>query len=212
VELSDEEIERLLSRGGLGREHKLQLLQRVLASVPTAATGRRRAPWRWRAVGVLSLSGALAVAALWGRPSGQASSTLRAKGTPAAVPIIAMSCLGGSLVACPTGSRIAFWVEGGPRLEGGREEPGFVTAYADSIARGERVWYLTNEALSAGTSPSTGSPRAVSRAALVGKDQPNGRYRVSVVLTRHPITRAELARLTPDVTVTRASFDLVVSP
>jgi len=148
----------------------------------------------------------LAVAVLWVRPAGEAGSTLRAKGAPSEVPIIAMSCLGGSLNACPTGSRIAFW------LEGGREEPEFVTAYADSVVDGERVWYLTNEAVSAAASRSTSSLRAVSRAALVGREQASGRYRVSVVVTRRPVPRAQLAQLTPDVMLTRASFDLLVLP
>lgn len=188
--LSDDEIDRLLSRGGLGREHKRRVLRDVLGSVHASPVPRRRLRWRWPAFAAVSLSGALAVTAFWPRASGTAETTVREKGALADAPIIAMSCLGGSLTACPTGSRIAFW------LEGGRKQPGFLTAYADSIASGERVWLVTNE--------------VVPRAALVGREQPRGRYRVKVILTRRPVDRAELVRLTPDVIVTRATFDLVI--
>jgi hypothetical protein len=191
-ELSDDEVDRLLSRGMLGQEHKQRVLQSVLASVQATEPPRRRAWWRWPAVSVVALSGALAVAALWVQPSTNSGSALREKGAASGAPIIAMSCLGGALGACPTGSRIAFWLEGGSR------EPGFVTAYAESVTGGERVWLLTNE--------------TVPRAALIGKGQPSGRYRVNVVLTGRPIERTELSRLTPNVIVARASFDLVVSP
>jgi hypothetical protein len=191
-DLSEDELDRLLSRGGLGQEQKRRMLGNVLASVEAAATPRRRSRWRWPAVAVLSLSGAVAVAALWARPSGETRPDFREKGAPAAVPILAMSCLGGSLGACPAGSRLAFWLEGGP------QEPGVITAYADPVAGGERVWYLTNE--------------KAPRAALIGKEQPSGRYRVTVVLTRHPVARAELAALDSRGIITHANFDLVVSP
>lgn len=191
-ELSDDEVDRLLSRGGLGPEHKQRLLQGVLATVQASPVPRQRPRWRWPALMAASLAGAVAVSALWARPSARTEPALREKGAASGGPVIAVSCLGGSLAACPTGSRIAFW------LEGGRKEPGFVTAYADPVAGGERVWYLRND--------------AVPRAAVVGKEQPSGRYRVSAVLTKRPVERSDLANLTPGAVVTRASFDLVISP
>ncbi len=191
-DLSEDELDRLLSRGRLAQEDKQRVLRNVLASVPAPAAPARRPRWRWPAIAALSLSGALAVAVLWVRPSGETGSDLREKGGSAGVPIIAMSCLGGSLGACPTGSRIAFWVEGG------KQEPWVATAYADPAAGGQRIWYLTNE--------------EVPKAAVIGKEHAAGRYRVSVVLTRHPVGRTEIAKLPADVAVARASFDLVVSP
>jgi len=190
-EPSDDEIDRLLSRGELGQAHKQRLLRGVLASVQAPAAPRRPR-WRWPAFAAVSLAGAgaVAVAVLWVGPSAGTGSSVREKGGPAADPIIAISCLGGSLAACPPGSRIAFWLEGGP------QETGVVTAYGDPVSGGERVWYLTNQ--------------AVPRAALLGSEQPRGRYRVNVLLTKRPIERAELGRLTADVVRTRASFELVV--
>jgi hypothetical protein len=73
-----------------------------------------------------------------------------------------------------------------------------VTAYADSAGGGERVWYLTNAALPG--------------AALIGKEQPQGRYDVRVVVTKHPVERVALARLPAEVVVAHAHFSLVVSP
>lgn len=204
--LPDDEMDHLLSRGGLGRAHKERLLRGVLGSVAVPAPSRRRPRWLWQTAAGLSLAGGVAVFALWGRPFGETGSALRAKGAPSLGPVVGLSCLGGSLNACPAGSRIAFWLEGGPN-----KQAGFITAYADSAAGGERVWYLTNEAAAALSSPAE-SPRVVPKAALIGREQPAGHYRVHVIFTRHPVGRADLSRLAAAEVVTRGSFDLEVSP
>jgi hypothetical protein len=206
TDLPDEELDHLLSRGGLGREHKERLLRGVLASVAIPAPARRQGRWLWQTVAGLSLAGGLATFALWGRPSDGARPALRAKGAPALAPVVGMSCLGGSPNACPNGSRIAFW------LEGNTKDAGFITAYADSVAGGERVWYLTNEATPVVPPNPVESPRVIPKAALIGGEQPVGQYRVHAVVTRHPVVRADLPRLLPADIVTRASFELVVSP
>ena len=205
--LPDDEMDHLLSRGGLGGAHKERLLRGVLGRVAVPASSRRRPRWLWQTVAGLSLATGVAAFALWGRPSGETGSALRAKGAPSLAPVVGLSCLGGSLGACPAGSRIAFWLEGGPD-----KQAGFITAYADSPAGGGRVWYLTNEAAGAAPSSPVESPRVVPKAALIGQEQPPGHYRVHVVFTRHPVGRADLSRLTTAEVVTRASFDLVVSP
>jgi hypothetical protein len=191
-ELSDDEVDRLLSRGRLGQEDKQRILGSVLASVPASEPRPRRRRWRWPAFAIISLSGALAFALVWVRPARESGSEVREKGAAGKAPIISISCLGGSLGACPTGSRIAFW------LEGEFKEPGFVTAYAEPAAAGDRVWLLTNQ--------------PVPKAAVIGEGQPAGRYRVTAVLTSRPVEHAEVARLSPDVVLARATFDLVVSP
>jgi hypothetical protein len=205
-DLSDDEVDHLLSRGGLGREHKARLLQNVLASMPAVGPPRPRPRWRRQAVGALSLMAGLAIVALWWRPSVSTVSEFRAKGAAMPVPVIGMSCLGGSVGACPRGSRIAFW------LEGGTQEAGFVTAYADPVGGGERVWYLTNEPTAARSLGSAESPHVIPRAVLVGPEQPSGRYGVEVILSRSPVKHEDLPRLASAGIVTRASFDLVVSP
>jgi hypothetical protein len=206
TDLPDEDLDHLLSRGGLGRAQKERLLGGVLASVAIPVPSRRRSRWLWQTVAGLSFAGGLAAFALWGRPSNKTGPTFLVKGAPAAAPIVGMSCLGGSPGACPSGSRVAFW------LEGSTKDAGFITAYADPVRGGERIWYLTNEATPGGPRDPAQSPRVIPRAALIGGEQPAGRYLVRVVLTRHPVGRADLPRLAPADIVTRANFDLVVSP
>ena len=95
-----------------------------------------------------------------------------------------VSCLDGQLSRCPIGSRVAF------ALEGGRDA-GFLTAYAQPVRRGERIWYLANE--SVGAPQGDASVRVVGKAALVGEGQPPGSYRVHAIFTRHPVAREALA-------------------
>jgi hypothetical protein len=190
-EPSDEDIDYLLSSGRLSQPHKHELLRGVLASVQASSQPRRRFRWRWPAFAALSVSGALAAVALYPRPAAETGTALREKGVLPRSPIIAMTCLGGSLAACPAGSRIAFWSEGGPK------EAGLVTAYGDPVGGGERVWYLTNAELPG--------------AAVIGREQPTGRYEVGVVLTKGPIERSTLAQLPAELVVAHANFSLVVS-
>jgi hypothetical protein len=189
---SEDEIDHLLSRGRLGHGHKQRLLRDVLASVQASAQPRHRFRPRWLAFSALAVSGALAVVVLRARPLSETGASLREKGATAQTPIISMACFGASLGACPTGSRLAFWAEGGAG------ERGFATAYADPVGGGERIWYLTNSALPG--------------AALVSKEQPAGRYDVRVVLTRRPVERVAVADLPPDLVVAHAKFDLLLSP
>ena len=206
--LPDDEMDHLLSRGGPGRAHKERLLRDVLGPMGIPTHSRRRPRWFWQTVAGLSLAGGVAVFALWGRPSG-GGRTGPARQRSAFTDAESSACpaLADTLSACPAGSRIAFWLEGGPN-----KEAGFITAYADSPAGRERVWYLSNEATGATPSSPTESPRVLPKAALIGQEQPPGHYRVHVVFTRHPVGRADLSRSTPAETVARASFDLVISP
>jgi hypothetical protein len=206
--LPDEEIDHLLSRGGLGREDKERFLRGVLArvAVPAPVPVRRRSSWLWQAVAGLSLAGGVAVFALWGRPASETAPTLRAKGAPVLAPVVGMSCLGGTPSACPNGSRVAFW------LEGPTKDAGFITVYAEPLGGGGRVWYLNNEATPVAASGPADAPRVITKAALIGREQPTGHYRVHAVVTHRPVDRADLPRLPPADIVTRANFDLVVSP
>jgi hypothetical protein len=208
-EPSDDDIDHLLSRGGLGRQQKERALAHVLATLPPrpAQAGRRRW-WIWGGTGTLSLAAGVAILALWLRGPGP-DGDLRDKGAAAGAPVVDMTCLGGSggsISACPRGSRVAF------SLEGGRAEAGFVTAYADPIAGGQRVWYLTNQPVDAPAAGASGAVRVVAKAAIVGDEQPPGRYRVEVTVTRRAVDRADLPRLAPADLLVRARFELVVSP
>jgi len=209
-EPSDDDIDHLLSRGGLGQQQKERAFAHVLATLPPrAAPAGRRRWWIWGGAGTLSLAAGVAVLVLWLRAPGGAGGPdpdLRDKGAGADAPIIDVTCLGGSLGACPRGSRVAF------SLDGGRAEAAFVTAYADPIAGGQRVWYLTNQPVDAAAAGASGSVRVVSKGALIGDEQPPGHYRVDVAVTRRAVDRADLPRLPPGDLLARAHFELVVSP
>jgi hypothetical protein len=95
-------------------------------------------------------------------------------------------------------------------LDGGRDKGGYLTAYADPVSPGERVWYLTNEAV--GVPQGDGSPRVLRKAALIGAGQPAGAYQVHAIFSRRPITRESLSSLANDDTLARAEVKLVVPP
>jgi hypothetical protein len=98
----------------------------------------------------------------------------------------------------------------------------FLTAYADPVDSrsrepspgAERIWYLTSEPLTATAPGAAGSTRVMSKGGTIGDEHRAGPYRVHLLLTRRPITRAETApgALGGDVLVTRVDDDLVVTP
>jgi hypothetical protein len=199
---SDDEIDYLLSRGKLGGSQRQRILDAALAASREGFWARWRGKLAWGAGGLAFATGAAALLlVLRTPPDGQAA--FRVKG-PGDAPAIVVSCLGAQLSACPSGSRVAF------ALEGGRDQGGFLTAYADRTAAGERVWYLTNEPV--GAPPGDATPRVIRKAALIGDGQPPGRYRVHAIFSRGPIAREALAGLAPDHTLARVELELVVAP
>jgi hypothetical protein len=202
---SNDEIDYLLSRGLLGTRRKESVLRRVLARVSPRPSAFRGRWWLWLGSGATAaLAGAaVLLIALHGPGSGPAE--LRAKGTGGA-PVIDLACLGSSAGACPRGSRVAF------SLDGGGGEAGFVTAFADPVSPGERIWYLVDEPLPARAPGAGAGLRAVPRAAIVGEEHAPGRYLVTVLLTRRPVGRVEPSQAAPADVVTQAKLDLVVTP
>jgi hypothetical protein len=93
-------------------------------------------------------------------------------------------------------------------FEGGRDKGGFLTAYAEPVKAGERIWYLTNESVGAPSADS--SLRVLPKAALIGDGQPAGTYRVHAIFSRRPVAREALANLGADDTLARVDLDLVV--
>src|SRR5262245_39055593 len=195
---SDDEIDYLLSRGKLGGSQRQRILK-------TAVAASREGIWaRWRArlaigAGGLTLAAGVAVLLLLVRkPDGDAS-TFQVKG-PGDAPLITVACLGASLTACPSGSPVAF------ALEGGRDKGGFRTAYRDPIKPGERIWYLTNEAV--GAPAANAAPRVVPKAAVIGDGQPAGAYRVHAIFSRRPVARDALATVSDADRLAHVDLDL----
>jgi hypothetical protein len=198
---SDDELDYLLSRGKLGGSQRERILEAALDASRDGVWARWRRRVVWGAGGLTLATGAAALLLLLPRAPGGDSGGFTPKGSSGA-PLITVSCLGAMLNACPPGSRVAFVVEGG------RDKGGFLTAYAEPVKRGERVWYLTNEAIGA---PQDGtSSRVVRKAAVIGDGQPAGAYRVHAIFSQHPVARGSLSSLAKDETLAQVDLDLVV--
>jgi len=200
---SDDEMDYLLSRGKLGGAQRQRILQAALTASREPIWARWRGRLAWSG-GALALAGGAAVLLLTLRaPSPDGASSFQVKG-PGDAPLITASCLGARVTACPIGSRLAF------ALEGGRDEGGFLTAYATPTAGGERIWYLTNEPVAAPNADA--SPRVLRKAALIGEGQPAGSYRLQVILSSRPVARDALSSLQAGDTLARLELELVVPP
>jgi len=200
---SDDELDYLLSRGKLGGSQRDRILNAALAaSRETVAAGwRRRIAW---GVGSLAVATCAVVLLVTLRPFAKdGPAGFQIKG-PGDAPLIVLSCLDGQLDGCPSGSKLAF------ALDGGRDEGGFLTSYAEPTGAGERVWYLTNESVDAAGGDA--SLRVIRKAALIGEEQPPGTYRVHAILSRRPVARDALATLTSADTLARLELELVVVP
>ena len=198
---SDDELDVLLARGKLGGSQRQRILKAALAASREGFWARWRGRLAWSAGGLTLAAGAAALLLIVRRPDSDAAE-FQIKGQGDA-PLVTVACLGASLTACPSGSKVAF------ALEGGRDKGGYLTAYAEPIKKtGERIWYLTNEAVGAPAGET--SSRVISKAALVGDGQPPGAYRVHAIYSRRPVARDALASLPPADTLARTELDLVV--
>jgi hypothetical protein len=200
---SDDELDYLLSRGKLGGSQRDRVLKAALtASRDTIAAGwRRRIAW---SAGSLAFATCAVVLLVTLRPSREEGpGAFQIKG-PGDAPLILLSCLGGQLDGCPSGSKLAF------ALDGGHDKGGFLTSYGEPTSSGERIWYLSNEAVDAAGADA--SLRVIRKAALIGEEQPPGIYRVQAILSRRPVARDELAKLTSVDTLARIDLELVVVP
>jgi hypothetical protein len=196
---SDDEVDYLLARGKLGGSQRQRILQAALTASRPGFWARWRGRIIWSAGGLTLATGAAVLLLL---PRVPETGRFNAKGSNGA-PLITVSCLDGMLTACPSGSRVAFAVEGG------RDNGGFLTAYADPIKAGERVWYLSNEAVGP---VQEGTPsRVMRKAALIGDGQPAGAYRVHAIFSRRPVGRGSLSSLSADETLAQVDRDLVVT-
>jgi len=209
TEPSDDEVDRLLARGGLGSSQREKILRSVLASTAAQARPARRRWWIWSGGSSLVLAAGVAAVLLWPRVFDRADGDFRAKGSPSVGPRIEMSCLSARLEACPRGSLVAFEVGELPQnVKGG---DAFVTAYADPATPGERIWYLNNAPI-AGAVPQRPDGRVVPRAAKVGDEHVPGGYRVEAILSRRPLSRDEALGAGGADVLARGHFDLVVLP
>jgi hypothetical protein len=199
---SDDELDYLLSRGKLGGSQRARILKTALAASRDGLWRRWRARLAWSAGSLAFATGAAVLLLSLRAPRDDAAAGFQSKGA-GDTPLIVMSCLGAELGGCPPGSKLAFG------LEGGHDKGGFLTSFAEPTVAGERVWYLTNE--SVGAPNADAAPRVILKAALIGDEQPPGRYRVHAIFTRRPVAREAVSKLGVADIIARLDLDLVVA-
>jgi hypothetical protein len=193
---SDDELDMMLAGGQLGGPAKDRIFEAVTGQVLP-----RRPFFSLRSVLSAGLLVAGAAAALLLMPRTR-DDGFTAKGGPGAGgPSVEISCAGGTLNACPIGSRLLFAVEGAGT--------GYLAAYADPAHGGQRIWYFSRDGQSPALSSEPGT-QVAPRAILVGSEHTPGDYLVQVLVTSEPLSRAQLAQA--PATIARRQFSLRVVP
>jgi hypothetical protein len=201
----DEELDSLLGHGGMGAARRDAILGRVLANTKAEAPKAVRLRWFFAATGALAVA---AVAAFLVRPpSTQVDlSTFRSKGTAPSTrglaPSVRLECLSGTLDACPMGSLLVVHAAG---------VRGYVSAWAEPVGGGERIWYFSAETFTPqvddGTAQSTNS-----RAVRIGTEHAGGKYVVEIRVTEHPMSPTALLRLNARDALAAVRAQLTVTP
>jgi hypothetical protein len=190
----------LLRRGRMASQEHEQILQNVL---------RKHGPSTKRKFGfaVLGLTAAFALVLVAGKFTIRETSSFAPKGQGAPSPMFShVACLGGTLAACPQGSKLVF------RIETRESSNRYLAAFAEPAARnGERIWYFP---LPDGRQvrPTDQSPSIVDTAVRVGPEHRPGRYRVHVLLTRNPVQAATWDQVAASAILEQTSTELEVTP
>jgi hypothetical protein len=201
-----EEIDSLLGRGSIGATRRDAILQTVLARIGAESPARTR--WRWSFAGLGTVAVvAAAIFLLLPRFTQPGLSPFRAKGTaakPPATSSVELECLGATLDACPTGSLLVV------RVTGVR---GYVSAWADPVGGGERIWYFSADShtplVDAVLTPSASTTRAIK----IGPEHLASTYVVEIRVTEQPMRREDLMRMPESTALARGQGLLnVTSP
>lgn len=200
---TDAELDTLLERGGLGLTRREAILSAVLERVQAD----RRTKSRWRQAFVAAGTLGAVAALLLIMPRFSPHSPLRAKGVGAKPSISAstaeIDCLGATPDACPMGSLVIV------RVAGVR---GFISAWADPVGGGERIWYFAADSFSPLVDALSTSSAATTRAVKIGPEHRPGAYVVRVSVTERPMARREILGLPAEDTLFQGQFSLRVMP
>jgi hypothetical protein len=201
---NNEELDSLLGRGSIGATRRDAVLETVLAQVRAETSARRR--WRWPVAGLGTVAAAAALLFLMPRSSQPDFSPFRAKGMAAkprqSTPSAAIECLGATLEACPMGSLLVV------RAAGVR---GYVSAWAEPVAGGEKVWYFSADTHTPLIDASLTASAAASRAVKIGPEHIAGTYVVELRVTERPMTRADLLRIPASAALASGRVPLTVT-
>jgi hypothetical protein len=210
---SDDEVDALLAQGRFPGPTKDRVFEGALAD---AGVGRPAS--RWRKIRVPALAGlslaAGAAALMLFLPRSNRDDGFQVKGG-SGVARLDVACVGtptDALGACPSGATLVFSVTGS-------SVDGYLAAYAEPRAGGERIWYFSAEGESprvpAVADPATGGEAAVvSKAIRIGPEHQPGDYRVRLFVTRTPLPRQRLLASADaaDLLATREADLRVISP
>jgi hypothetical protein len=197
-----DDIDILLSRGGLSGAERERVLDAVLDRLDPARPRLRRAAVI--AVTVVALAAGVVAYLANSRPR---HSAFASRGRDRSAAQIEMVCLPGSLGACPRGSRLLFRPWGL-----GQERSRYLSAYAEPEGRGERIWYFSadEESPKMGSSPTSAEP--IDRVVVLGQEHAVGEYAVHIVVSDHPLPRADVLHPPPDAVVFSETVRLHVIP
>ncbi len=186
----NDKLDALLAQGRMSGPRRDQVLADALKKTQPA---RRR--WAWMGFGSLSLVAA-AAAVLFFMPT----SPFRARGGQGAV--MELGCVDGDLSGCATGSTLLFRVSGA-------KNGGFVTAWAEPAAGGERVWYFPTDVTPSPELAKQAELQTLRQGVVLGAEQPSGSYVVHLLLTSAPLRRDEALAM-PHKPLGQALVPLVV--
>lgn len=183
---TEAELDSLLDRGGIGAARRDAILATVLADVQA----ERPSPWRRRCfIAVLGLAGAATALLLVTPRISPRPSAFRAKGPTSNPSVMApaahIECLGAPIDACPLGSLVIV------RVAGVR---GFVSAWAEPVGGGERIWYFSADSFSPQVDALSTTSIVTSRAVRIGPEHSAGSYVVQIRVTERPMQRDDLLR------------------
>ncbi len=175
--MNDDELDSMLAKGALSGPERDRVFEQVWQRVRPAASHARG---RLVAGGLLLLVAA-AGAVLTVTARTRSNEAFLARGRSAADAPVDVVCTGGTLRACPHGSRLLFR----------SDRAGFLAAYAQPLNGGERIWYFS----AGGEVPFVGSPavsdRPAERAVVIGPEHTAGAYDLHVLIGSRPLSIAE---------------------
>jgi hypothetical protein len=179
--ISRNELDRLLARGRLSGPRRDRIFESVERRVhPIGAVVRSRFVM---IAGPLVLAAAVALVL---KPAAFRRDEFASKGGPATT--VQIDCLGGTLSACPRGSKLAF------RLDAGASRF-YVQAYAQPDDPGaERVWYFPTASAPAPYVDTSAEDRKLEKGIVIGPEHGAHRYRIHVVTSSMPLSREEVLR------------------
>jgi hypothetical protein len=199
--LSDRRIDALLAKGGLSGPESDRVLEEVLAR------RARRPLWRrlWaQLVAGLTLATGTALILLGGSLTSTRIGTFVARGggeAPAAD--LEVTCVGGSLGACPRDASLMFAVSG-------KTPTGFLAAWAEPVGGGERIWYFSADGETPQVESGESGTRAFTRGVRVGPEHITGSYRVHLVVSSRPLGKRELVQDRLSGIVARQEIELTI--